>query len=478
MSNQNTRKQRKKDAKRGSREREERIKELQELKKEAKRLDEKISEQKQENFKQLNIRNLKIFGNTCNFLVPFVISTGVTVGAFSLFGGGLPFYKDKVIKYKVYDLDYETNGSITMEESYRTNRWIDDDLASNELVIYTPWEYSDGQYVRYKREYNVDEIDTLDLFWAVLEKNYDYISEKIKDYKEEVQISDSLMTTLGEDWFIRASLHMLDEEDILDYNETNFKNIVITAIELIIGLCAGGVLVLSRNFDYLGEVEDANLDYQEYIEMIDTSSGRHLEYISYDTSCDDKLIEYSTGWIINDYGLYERTVTSYRLNDAVNLEKTEKILSMTKEELEGILTVTNVRTIQKNSLDPEDSIYEDDAIIVVDYIESNDKTLTRLETNRENITHSFLCVLLTLILGWCIVCGKKVIFKTYIRDWLRGYASYFRQINEEELEKMKKILELEQKNLSMLRGESLNFGNDYGYSRKLRKDKRGGSNGE
>lgn len=268
MSNQNTRNQRKKDAKRGSREREERIKELQELRKEAKRLDEKISEQKQENFKQLNIRNLKIFGNTCNFLVPFVISTGVTVGAFSLFGGGLPFYKDKVIKYKVYDLDYETNGSITMEESYRTNRWIDDGLASNELVIYTPWEYSDGQYVRYKREYNVDEIDTLDLFWAVLEKNYDYISEKIKDYKEEVQISDSLMTTLGEDWFVRASLHMLDEKDILDYNETNFKNMVITAIELIIGLCAGGVLVLSRNFDYLGEVEDANLDYQEYVEEI------------------------------------------------------------------------------------------------------------------------------------------------------------------------------------------------------------------
>ena len=88
MSNQNTRKQRKKDAKRGSSVREEKIKELQELKKEAKRLDEKISEQKQENFKQLNIRNLKIFGNTCNFLAPFVISTGVTVGAFSLFGGG------------------------------------------------------------------------------------------------------------------------------------------------------------------------------------------------------------------------------------------------------------------------------------------------------------------------------------------------------------------------------------------------------
>ena len=46
------------------------------------------------------------------------------------------------------------------------------------------------------------------------------------------------------------------------------KNIVITATELIIGLCAGGVLVRFRNFDYLGKVEDANLDYQEYVEEI------------------------------------------------------------------------------------------------------------------------------------------------------------------------------------------------------------------
>ena len=57
------------------------------------------------------------------------------------------------------------------------------------------------------------------------------------------------------------------------------------------------------------------------IETIDTSSGIHLEHLSYDFDYDDELIEYSTGWIVNEQGLYERTVTSYRLNDDIDLEK-------------------------------------------------------------------------------------------------------------------------------------------------------------
>ena len=100
------------------------------------------------------------------------------------------------------------------------------------------------------------------------------------------------------------------------------------------------------------------------IETMDTSNGIHIEHISYDFNYDDELIEYTTGWIVNDKGLYERTVTSYRLSDEIDLDDTEKILSMSKEELEQLLVITNVKTIKKNTLDAEDSIYNDDAIIV------------------------------------------------------------------------------------------------------------------
>ena len=36
------------------------------------------------------------------------------------------------------------------------------------------------------------------------------------------------------------------------------------------------------------------------LETIDTSNGKHIKNISYDFDYDDKILEYSTGWIINE----------------------------------------------------------------------------------------------------------------------------------------------------------------------------------
>lgn len=141
MSNRKTRKQKQQSE---QRRRKSQIKELQDLREKAIQLEKQIAEQKAENFKQLNIRNLKIFGNTRNFVAPFVITAGLTVGVFKMFGGGLPFHTDEITKYKLYNLDYQTNGYVTMEESYRTNGLLDDDLPSNELTIYTPWKYENS----------------------------------------------------------------------------------------------------------------------------------------------------------------------------------------------------------------------------------------------------------------------------------------------------------------------------------------------
>ena len=268
MSNRKTRKQKQKSQQRMQKDRKTQIKELQELKEKAVLLEKKISEQKLENFKQLNIRNLRVFGNTCNFLAPFVISAGLTVGAFRLFGGGLPFHTDQTVKYKAYNLDYKTSGYVTMDESYRTNRWFDDSLPSNQLIIYTPWEFKDNQYTRFKREYDIDKITTLDLFDAVLEEDYAYITENIKEYKEEIQVANSIEETEGQDYFFEASLHMLDKEDVLRYDETDLKNTIITIIELVLGLGIGGAIAYFRDFEYLWELRDANSDYQYRIKAV------------------------------------------------------------------------------------------------------------------------------------------------------------------------------------------------------------------
>ena len=268
MSNRKTRKQKQQSEQRRIKERKSQIKELQDLREKTIQLEKQIAEQRVENFKQLNIRNLKIFGNTCNFVAPFVITAGLTVGVFKMFGGGLPFHTDEITKYKLYDLDYQTNGYVTMDESYRTNGLLYDNLPSNELTIYTPWKYENSQYTRYKREYDIDKLNSLELFNAVLEEDYSYIEENLKDYKEEKQTVNSIDETEKMDYFFEASLHMLDKNDTLKYNETDLKNIVITIVELILGLGIGGTIAYFRDFEYLWELKRTNNDYNYRIKAI------------------------------------------------------------------------------------------------------------------------------------------------------------------------------------------------------------------
>lgn len=200
----------------------------------------------------------------------------------------------------------------------------------------------------------------------------------------------------------------------------------------------------SSPFSFDEIIEKAN------IETIDTSSGFHQEKVSYDFSYNKELIEYSTGWHKNDKGLFERTVTSYRISDEIDLSKTEEILSMSKEEIENILVITNVQTICKNTLTKDDDIYTQDALIIINYKESENEFRTRQETLAENIGNSIYFIILSLLWGNCVRSIENVFIKTYIRDNLRRYKSLFRRINKEELNTMKKILEIKKKNLELI----------------------------
>ena len=200
------------------------------------------------------------------------------------------------------------------------------------------------------------------------------------------------------------------------------------------------------------------------IETIDTSSGIHIEHVSYDFDYEDELIEHSTGWHINDKGLYERTITSYRLNDKIDLEETEKIMNMTKEELEQILVITNVRTIKKNILTPEDSIYNEDAIIVINHKESETETITRLEESSRNFLGTILYIIIVLCWGTNFRSMEQIFIKTYLRDRLRKYEPMFRQINKDELETMKKIIELKKENLALIKGKTTDETTGHSYS--------------
>ena len=230
------------------------------------------------------------------------------------------------------------------------------------------------------------------------------------------------------------------------------------------------VIYYSRNAKGDAPFHIDEITEQVSIETIDTSNGIHLEHRSFDYSYDDELIEYSTGWITNEKGLYERTVTSYRISDEIDKIETDKIVSMSKEEIEKLLVVTNMQTIRKNTLTKEDALYHSDALIVVNHSKSEDETITREETTSENVWNSILFIIMVLCWGNNVRNIEKLFVKTDIRDRLREYESLFRQMKKEKLETMKKRLVVKKQNLIMLKETANNIDESEGYTYYLRKE--------
>ena len=205
------------------------------------------------------------------------------------------------------------------------------------------------------------------------------------------------------------------------------------------------------------------------VQTIDTSDGTSTSHISYDIDYDTQLIEHSTGWKLNDKGLYETTITYYRIDSNIDLSNKGKIFSMTKEELDEALIITNIKTIQKSLLTEEDKIYSSsELIIITNYFESEDDYFFRKETGGENFGNTLGYLFATLVLGGSLAGMKHILVKDIVKSKLGNYLEKFRPLNDEEIEMLKKMLDLKKQNLALL-SDTENNNDDTSYQYSLRK---------
>lgn len=207
------------------------------------------------------------------------------------------------------------------------------------------------------------------------------------------------------------------------------------------------------------------------VETIDTSSGFHLQNISYDFSYDEEAIEYTTGWKLNKNGLYERVLTSYRISNDIDITNVEKLLSMSKEELDAALIVTNIEKIYKQKLNSDDKIYAKDAIIVINNSELNDECRMGKESINDNLLYTILYIIILLVLGGGFKILGNIFIKNKVRDKFRDYQVYFQKIDTYDLETLKKMLQVEKENLSLLADTTPNINKEDSYIYKLRNKK-------
>jgi len=222
-------------------------KEIEELKTKEIEIESECLENKINLKKSLHIRNLNIFKNTINLFTPLILSAGVTISGFAIFNGGFPFITDQEKKYKRYDVDYNSYGYTTMDERYEDYNIFGNKLPKSHLTIYTPWEEIDGDYVRAKRSYNLDEENLLNIYDAIKKQDIDYISNYLTNYSEEIQKSNiKLYSEEDNEMKVDASIHTFDKSNFIEIDETVSKNIIITLLEFCI-ILGVGILTIEKN---------------------------------------------------------------------------------------------------------------------------------------------------------------------------------------------------------------------------------------
>lgn len=183
------------------------------------------------------------------------------------------------------------------------------------------------------------------------------------------------------------------------------------------------------------------------IETIDTSDGSHIENIN-SNIYDKNFIEYS--YIFkSDKNNYERKTVTYELNDEIDLNSLDNILSMDNDELVKMLDKLNL----KSSIKIEKSDYVDDIVKVVNHKVVNEKYKV-LKLTDSNLNNILRLNAMFWALCWIYKMLQKLILKGKLKDLLEEKETYFKPINDEELELINELLESRRKNINLLFNES------------------------
>lgn len=129
---------------------------------------------------------------------------------------------------------------------------------------------------------------------------------------------------------------------------------------------------------------------------IDTSNGDYLEYVSFDGVDGEVSFCYTTGWKMNEEGVYERILTPYQIDstivDCLSLsdkkiakDTMEQLFSYSKEEADQLFEKKPSEVITKDELSYEDLLYQEDAFVLYNYKMSKDDVRVRERTVYENI---------------------------------------------------------------------------------------------
>ena len=256
----------------------------------------------------------------------------------------------------------------------------------------------------------------------------------------------------------------LEKEINKEENQLKHKNLYNIRNYIVKGFLKTGIaldyafpFILSSFIIFNTEKNEGNIPFinnqvieNAYVKETITSSGLEKEEVSYNHDFDERSFQHSTSWEINDNGQYERKVTTYKIDDSIDLSDYENLFAMTKEEIDNSFTVSSIKTIRKDKLNEEDNIYNKDMFIIVQsYIDESNKR-AREETTRENISGTITFLLRLTLYGTTFTGIKEILIRSNLRNKIKKIEPYFTIINSNNVEKVTNVYNIRKENLHLL----------------------------
>ena len=192
----------------------------------------------------------------------------------------------------------------------------------------------------------------------------------------------------------------------------------------------------------------------EIVEVIDTSSGIHIEHTSNDVIYNNKKLEYSTGWELNEDDLYERKSILYNIDDEVCLDNTDELFSLSQDEINKMFEIDKWETVYKKNLGPEDYYYNEDGLIITNYVQSGAFSHEKEDLGDFlfNLLSYFGCSIFMFVILYSIDFKLDGFLHRIIKK-LYEYKNSYTEVNNFNIAKAERLLKINQDNLDLLINE-------------------------
>lgn len=270
-------------------------------------------------------------------------------------------------------------------------------------------------------------------------------------------------------------------ENLEAYNKRNKLILLAAKIGLALHKSAPYIISTLLVFSYLRSstsfFEKEKLVYADS-NCIVTSSGDSHTFSSFDEVYSDSSFFHTTGWRMNpDTGLWSRTETVYgtSLPNDMELQNYEEIFELSKEEIEELVNVKDVRFIEKRYLSEEDHLYDEDAIVVK--FSTDDLSDSRVEPLNavDVIARAVLFLGLSISMGIGTRLVVKKVFKEFgLDNKVKEIELSHKIVSSEERDNIVRLLKLKERSLGILNDEEQSIEEDGSkvYSLTYRKNKR------